>query len=942
MTQGGTLLRGGERPTYLSQLTYQRGYAVRKFQAANSGANHAVATAFALLLFGVSLGGGHISVSAAESIIAAGETLPIVVSSEDFDEAEDPSVDPADSGGGFWIPGPERFHGWALRDLLDYLQRMTGAHFPLTRREKGAQRDIFAGTFADFADFNPTGPEAQKAFASTDPEAFVVEVQGDNLFILGRSKAGMIAGIYTLLDRLGCKWLAPGEVWENVPQLRGLTLGDKLNAASRGPSYQARFFYCSFGPNSDVSQRRLRATQYALWCLRNRMGGSAYTANHHNDPAMVPPELFQQRPELFALAQGKRNAYGLSRANPDTLTLALESAVKYLKANEGKGSYYRSFSVETNDGSPACEESLKKIGNHTATDLNYWFANEMAAGIEKAGLKDKWVGMCSYSDHAGIPSFNLHPRVAVVVTTGLDFSSGGLTVEQRLDGLRDRGCKRLGLYDYLNLITWSLDKPGCSPAADALLVAANLKRWHNHGATTYLAETSDSWISGGAGHYLAARLLWDVTADSQDELNAYYRAAFGPAAAEIRALNEDWAALPLKVKMPPGALPGLPKISRERCARWHEWISRAESQVKDKPALLARIKALKRYYLYLNLTREFELDLVDPRLPSKQERYIRLLRYVGSNRGEGSFHALGLFVTLLSAAPQHGLDSTKWPQEFAGIATNITDEKAWQTFPSITDAEIDAMFSAAALPTDGSLAAGTFDPRLAVVSTAGSPPAELKFPKLHGPPGVARQYVLRVTAPTPKLTFEIVTGSPHGAGMPQRTVLLTDERGNELKRLEFSTDRPASFDVTDLQPGVYLATFPEFGAEQITVRGGNTLGAVRTAGDGWGFNPMRRSDHKESDELKAYFVIPPGRESLSVRLSEGVVAVGLEGDRLLAAEIRGTEGAPPHKIMLEPSDTPKVAYVKMVRATPSTMGLVIEGVTHYSSEPAHVLYERLD
>src|SRR5687768_13401226 len=184
-------------------------------------------TSVALSLLVAGLVIGDLTVAAKERTVQKEDSLPIYLHPAALAETEKPSVELAASGGGFWIPGPERFHGWALRDLRNYLQRMTGAQFPLMRLEKETKRGIFAGTFADFADFQPAGSHAQQAFASTDPEAFLVEVQRDNLFILGRSKAGVIAGIYTLLDRLGCKWLAPGEVWENVPQFGGLTLSEK-------------------------------------------------------------------------------------------------------------------------------------------------------------------------------------------------------------------------------------------------------------------------------------------------------------------------------------------------------------------------------------------------------------------------------------------------------------------------------------------------------------------------------------------------------------------------------------------------------------------------------------------------------------------------------------------------------------------------------------------
>ena len=871
-----------------------------------------------------------------------GQTLPVYVDARMLAEAENPSVELAPSAA-FWTPGPERFHGWALRDLRDYLQRVSGLQHPLSVLDPGATRGVYAGTFQQFPDFKSAQPGGADAMASADPEAFVIELQGDKLFVLGKSDIGLIAGIYTLLDKIGCKWFAPGAAWEEVPEKTGLKLDGRLNAASAGPSYKARFFFPSYGPNTSMDRPTERQADYALWNLRNRMGGSAYTQNHHNSP-IIPDSLFATRPELFALIKGKRVPYELARGNPEAVKLATQVAVEYLKANEGKGSYYNSYSVEAGDGVPADEESLAKVGNHTATDLNFWFANQVAAGIEKAGLKDKWVGIYSYSDHAGIPSFDLHPNVSVMVTTALDFSSG-MTVEQRLDGFRSRKARRLGVYPYLNLITWSLDKPGSHNAIDPLAVAADVRRYHEHGANTFLAETSDSWVNGGPGHYVAARVMWDARTDARAELDAYYRGAFGPAADRVRELMEDWANLQPKVKMPPGALPGLPKIPRGRSARWHHWITTAEASVKDQPRYVARLNDVKRYYLYLNLTREFEIDLEDPRLGTKAERYARLLRYVGANRGRGAFHAIGLLPTLIMGAPQAGLAVDSLGSEFEAISVNLNDEAAWKTFPPLTDAQVDAMFAAARLPLDGYAAAlsGTFDPRVRLYPDADAkPPAEVKFPKLHGPPAIWRQYLLQVVAPAPKLTFDVVASAPFGGGLDGRTCVIADSLDREVKRVEFKAGTPTRFELTDVAPGFYTATFFEFGAEELTVTGGSVFGAVRSPHDNWGFNPMRRADQKDGEPVHAYFVVPAGRASLRVRLLDGTVSLACADGQPIASDVKGAAGSAPRELKFPASDAPRVVRATWGPDQLTTMGFVVEGVTLFSPDAGYVLHENLE
>jgi hypothetical protein len=132
--------------------------------------------------------------------IRRGDALPIYLHPAALAEAEKPGTDPA-AGSGFWNPGPERFRGWPLRDLRDYLQKVTGAKHPLTAVDPRAKAGVMVGSFAQFPVFRPQALGARKAFESADPEAFVVEVQGDTLFILGKTDLGVIAGVYTRLDR---------------------------------------------------------------------------------------------------------------------------------------------------------------------------------------------------------------------------------------------------------------------------------------------------------------------------------------------------------------------------------------------------------------------------------------------------------------------------------------------------------------------------------------------------------------------------------------------------------------------------------------------------------------------------------------------------------------------------------------------------------------------
>jgi len=727
-----------------------------------------------------------------------------------------------------------------------------------------------------------------------------------------------------------------------VPRLEGLQLG-KLNIASSGPSYQSGLIFSDYGVNG-TSQPGKRETDVTLWTLRNRMGDTAYTSGLHNEE-IIPRALFETRPELFAkvtkgpfLDQIKngRLPRELARHKTEAVDLAVENIIKYFKKNEGKGSTFKTYSVEPMDGRSPDEEGVAKFGN--ASDLNFWFANQVAAGLEKAGHKDKWIGLLSYFDHAALPSFDLHPQVAVTLTTGLDTSSN-MTVEQRLDGFRKRKARRLGIYEYFNVPSWSLGRPGGSTSANAPLVAVNLKRWHEHGASVYVGETSDSWGEGGPGHYILARFSWDVNSDPEKELNAYFQGAFGPAASEIRALYADWNSRYGKT---------MPRATRANAAKWHRLIAAADAKAKGQPILKSRINDLKRYYLCANLTREWEIEGDNPKLPSREDRFWNMVRYVAANRGEGAFHARGLTPTLFDWARTLKIpfDKEKMGPALTALTVNHNDEAALKTLPTYDEQKIDEMFAAVALPQGAvSTNPAVIDMGLRVLPDKPKAPAVLRFPKMHGiPGGNPRQYVFKVLALAPKLTFEITADKAAGNGADERTMTITDEAGDEIKTLAFKVDQPTRFELKDVKPGAYTALFTDFGAEQLPIRGGSTLGAMRAYDDTWGFNPFRPASLQAGEKYAAFFVVPAKQSSLEVALQSGSVSIGFEGGDIIAEDIKGSAelAKEPRQLQFAPADEDRIAYVKWNGEYPATQGLVIRGMTLFSPDPSSVLYESLN
>src|SRR5687767_10098983 len=83
--------------------------------------------------------GTSMSVAAEGPVIRRGDAFPVCLSPEALSAAKNPALDPS-SGGGFWMPGPERFLGWSLRDLRAYLEKITSATHPLVMSDEQTKR----------------------------------------------------------------------------------------------------------------------------------------------------------------------------------------------------------------------------------------------------------------------------------------------------------------------------------------------------------------------------------------------------------------------------------------------------------------------------------------------------------------------------------------------------------------------------------------------------------------------------------------------------------------------------------------------------------------------------------------------------------------------------------------------------------------------------------
>ncbi|RKY64660.1 MAG: hypothetical protein DRQ02_11195, partial [Candidatus Latescibacterota bacterium] len=122
-------------------------------------------------------------------------------------------------------PLPEQF---AAQELCRYIQRISGAELPIrTDMEKTEGPRILIGN----PDTNRSTAEAFESahihFGALDlgEEGFVVRTIGKDLILAGACGRATLYSVYRFLEHLGCRWFAPGELGEVIPEMETVAIG---------------------------------------------------------------------------------------------------------------------------------------------------------------------------------------------------------------------------------------------------------------------------------------------------------------------------------------------------------------------------------------------------------------------------------------------------------------------------------------------------------------------------------------------------------------------------------------------------------------------------------------------------------------------------------------------------------------------------------------------
>jgi hypothetical protein len=434
-----------------------------------------------------------------------------------------------------------------------------------------------------------------------DGDAFAVVVEPTRVRVVGGGDRGTLYAAYALLERLGCRFFGPGELFEVVPRRDTFEL--PLGEMVERPTFLTREIDGgSVGAGADlpaitraglvdlaVKQRLNRAFAAREDLVRRdepgaspvwpqRGGMQRWQWITHNFPFIFPPDQkwFERHPEYFALYQGRRVAPGsgdkayygggnLATTNPDVIAHC-ERFVRDWFAAHDDGLV---VPLWPNDGAILWDESPEALAmggrNFTPgpqgsmTRRMVTFVNTVAERVYDA-YPDRLVLLPAYQNYRApldAGEVTLSPNIFVQYCYHGDYAKGPLQSAHNAAAAEEmrrwaEQAPHFGVWEYF--LIGDFGDTAVRPVLLPLLTRSRdtVRFLHDLGATRYFTQANRAYQPHNTLLFAyLARLLWDPSTEVEPFVRDYAGAMFGERAgphvaafylaAEDAVQQSDWA-----------------------------------------------------------------------------------------------------------------------------------------------------------------------------------------------------------------------------------------------------------------------------------------------------------------------------------------------------------------------------------------------------------------
>ncbi|WPJ94653.1 DUF4838 domain-containing protein [Coraliomargarita algicola] len=366
--------------------------------------------------------------------------------------------------------------------------------------------------------------------------AFTIQRERTRVIIRSADQSGWRNALYAIMnDLLGARWYWSGDVgFELVPPSQAHFPNRSWREA---PAFVQRRFY---PVNTDFARR-------------NRLN-SVYSFNH-NLAKVFNRELFESKPEVFSLVNGRRRAplgSGATDPQPDftqpgAVEVAAQAALNHFAEHPDSTSFSLSINdnvlFDTSERTQAAVSPLRYFrGRPDYTNLVFGFMNQVAERVFEVGGawqtpsgEDRYLTALSYYWTEPAPAIRIHPRVMPVLTSDRAQWHDPDYRQQDKDLIRAwtrSGAERVATWDYY------FGAPYPYPRQFNQWIAESLRYMADEGVDVFFSQLPSFWGLDGAKAWLGSELLWDPTQDADALLDEYYACFFGAASGAMRAFYE--------------------------------------------------------------------------------------------------------------------------------------------------------------------------------------------------------------------------------------------------------------------------------------------------------------------------------------------------------------------------------------------------------------------
>ncbi len=418
---------------------------------------------------------------------------------------------------------------WAADEFIEHVRLMSGVTLPrMVAPDDLPERAVLIG--ASDATRELGGP----LDPSLGPEGFVIRTVADRIVIVGGRKRGTMYGVFTLLERLGCRWWTPTE--STIPRRSTITVGP---LDLRGvPKLEARNIMYAEGHSAATHAWYVRNKLNGIgWNeIDERMGGDTLSAGAqgHNSIDAVQASVDEMTPEMWALVEGERSHSEICPTNKTVIRAAAESLIELYRENPDTP--YVILSHEDNRTKCRCATCAPVAEREGDSGPWFTFINGVAEQLEDA-VPGARVMTSAYL-WTRKPPKDIRPRQNVIIRFApieADYAhpiadaSNPENREIKEDiAAWDRVAEAMMIWNYVGNRAHYL-----MPNPDLDSLVTNIKFFVDHGATGIMQQGTHA---GRATEFVPLRMwvlakaLWNPDADGDALIDEFLHGYYGPAA----------------------------------------------------------------------------------------------------------------------------------------------------------------------------------------------------------------------------------------------------------------------------------------------------------------------------------------------------------------------------------------------------------------------------